>query len=48
MLIFELELLDLQKGVPKGFLFIWLEETPDPLFSFMDLNQDGEVPLEEV
>lgn len=48
VLIFELELMDLQKGVPKGFLFIWLEETPDPLFNFMDLNQDGEVPLEEV
>ncbi|KAG7317452.1 hypothetical protein KOW79_019750 [Hemibagrus wyckioides] len=47
VLIFELELLDLRKGVPKGFLFVWLEETPDPLFSFMDLNQDGEVPLEE-
>ncbi|XP_047664031.1 peptidyl-prolyl cis-trans isomerase FKBP10 [Tachysurus fulvidraco] len=47
VLIFELELMDLQKGVPKGFLFIWLEETPDPLFNFMDLNQDGEVPLEE-
>ncbi|KAK3511592.1 hypothetical protein QTP70_011217 [Hemibagrus guttatus] len=47
VLIFELELLDLRKGVPKGFLFVWLEETPDPLFSYMDLNQDGEVPLEE-
>lgn len=48
VLIFELELLDLRKGVPQGFLFIWLEDIPEPLFSFMDLNQDGEVPLEEV
>ncbi|KAF4073487.1 hypothetical protein AMELA_G00243810 [Ameiurus melas] len=47
VLIFELELLDLRKGVPQGFLFVWLEEIPDPLFSFMDLNQDGEVPLDE-
>ncbi|KAI5090964.1 peptidyl-prolyl cis-trans isomerase FKBP10 isoform X1, partial [Silurus meridionalis] len=47
VLIFELELLNLQKGVPEGFLFVWLEEIPDPLFSFMDLNQDGEVLLEE-
>ncbi|MCJ8745937.1 hypothetical protein PDJAM_G00136070 [Pangasius djambal] len=47
VLIFELELLDLRKGVPQGFLFVWLEEIPDPLFSSMDLNQDGEVPLEE-
>lgn len=48
VLIFELELLDLRKGVPQGFLFVWLEDIPDPLFSFMDLNKDGEVPLEEV
>lgn len=48
VLIFELELLDMRKGIPQGFLFVWLEEIPDPLFSFMDLNQDGEVPLEEV
>lgn len=48
VLVFELELLELHKGVPQGFLFVWLEEIPDPLFSFMDLNQDGEIPLEEV
>ncbi|KAF5900009.1 peptidyl-prolyl cis-trans isomerase FKBP10-like, partial [Clarias magur] len=47
VLLFELELLELKKGVPPGFLFVWLEDIPDPLFSFMDLNQDGEVPLEE-
>ncbi|XP_060798274.1 peptidyl-prolyl cis-trans isomerase FKBP10 [Neoarius graeffei] len=47
VLVFELELLELHKGVPQGFLFVWLEEIPDPLFSFMDLNQDGEIPLEE-
>uniref|UniRef100_A0A672RAA2 peptidylprolyl isomerase n=1 Tax=Sinocyclocheilus grahami TaxID=75366 RepID=A0A672RAA2_SINGR len=47
VLLFELELLQLQKGVPEGFLFIWLQDSPEPLFPAMDMNQDLEVPLEE-
>lgn len=47
VLLFELELLQLQKGVPEGFLFIWLQDSPEPLFPAMDMNQDQEVPLEE-
>ncbi|KAL2100822.1 hypothetical protein ACEWY4_002583 [Coilia grayii] len=47
VLKFELELLELQKGVPDGYLFVWLGDSPDPLFPAMDLNQDQEVPLEE-
>ncbi|XP_048062103.1 peptidyl-prolyl cis-trans isomerase FKBP10 isoform X2 [Megalobrama amblycephala] len=47
VLLFELELLQLQKGVPEGFLFIWLQDSPEPLFPVMDMNQDQEVPLEE-
>lgn len=48
VLLFELELLQLQKGVPDGYMFVWLGDGPDPLFPAMDLNSDGEVPLEEV
>ncbi len=48
MLLFELELLQLQKGVPEGFFFIWLQDSPEPLFPSMDMNRDQEVPLEEV
>ncbi|KAM9744967.1 peptidyl-prolyl cis-trans isomerase FKBP10-like [Menidia menidia] len=47
VLLFELELLELQKGVPEGFMFVWLGETPDPLFQAMDLNEDKQVPLDE-
>lgn len=47
VLLFELELVDLQKGVPEGFMFVWLDDGPDPLFPAMDLNGDKEVPLEE-
>ncbi|XP_051519757.1 peptidyl-prolyl cis-trans isomerase FKBP10 isoform X1 [Myxocyprinus asiaticus] len=47
VLQFELELLQMQKGVPEGFLFIWLQDSPEPLFTAMDMNQDQEVLLEE-
>ncbi|KAM3863936.1 peptidyl-prolyl cis-trans isomerase FKBP10-like [Diretmus argenteus] len=47
VLFFELELLDLKKGVPEGYMFVWLGDGPDPLFPAMDLNGDKEVPLEE-
>nr|XP_020463075.1 peptidyl-prolyl cis-trans isomerase FKBP10 isoform X1 [Monopterus albus] len=47
VLVFELELMELQKGVPEGFMFVWLGDGPDPLFPAMDLNGDNEVPLEE-
>lgn len=48
VLRFELELVSLQKGVPEGYLFIWLEESPVQLFEALDSNQDQQVPLEEV
>lgn len=47
VLFFELELVKLQKGVPEGYMFVWLGDSPDPLFPAMDLNSDKEVPLEE-
>uniref|UniRef100_A0A8C8ILY6 peptidylprolyl isomerase n=1 Tax=Oncorhynchus tshawytscha TaxID=74940 RepID=A0A8C8ILY6_ONCTS len=47
VLHFELELMDLQKGVPEGYLFVWVEDAPLELFQAMDINQNGEVPIEE-
>ncbi|XP_042360875.1 peptidyl-prolyl cis-trans isomerase FKBP10-like isoform X2 [Plectropomus leopardus] len=47
VLFFELELVELQKGVPEGYMFVWLGDGPDNLFPAMDLNGDKEVPLEE-
>jgi len=48
VLRFELELVSLQKGVPEGYLFVWLEDSPVQLFEALDINQDQKVPLEEV
>uniref|UniRef100_A0A1A8FUK0 peptidylprolyl isomerase n=2 Tax=Nothobranchius korthausae TaxID=1143690 RepID=A0A1A8FUK0_9TELE len=47
VLLFELELMELQKGVPEGFVFVWLGDIPDPLFNALDLDGDKEVPLGE-
>ncbi|XP_048870790.1 peptidyl-prolyl cis-trans isomerase FKBP10 isoform X1 [Brienomyrus brachyistius] len=47
VLHFEVELLTLQKGVPPGFLFVWLVESPADLFQALDVNKDDVVPLEE-
>ncbi|KTF82499.1 hypothetical protein cypCar_00017276, partial [Cyprinus carpio] len=47
VLRFELELVSLQKGVPEGYLFIWLKESPVQLFEELDINQDQQVSLEE-
>lgn len=48
VLFFELELMELQKGVPEGYMFVWVGDGPDPLFPAMDLDGDKQVPLEEV
>ncbi|KAM9345976.1 peptidyl-prolyl cis-trans isomerase FKBP10-like [Symphorus nematophorus] len=47
VLLFELELVQLQKGVPEGYMFVWLEDVPEHLFLAMDLNGDKQVPPEE-
>lgn len=47
VLRFELELLSLQKGVPEGYLFIWLQDSPVQPFEALDINKDHQVPLDE-
>ena len=48
VLVFELELMSLHKGLPPGYLFVWLDSGPADLFKELDTNHDQEVPLEEV
>ncbi|KAF6298558.1 FKBP prolyl isomerase 10 [Rhinolophus ferrumequinum] len=47
VLMFEVELVSREEGVPDGYLFVWHEDPPANLFEDMDLNKDGEVPPEE-
>lgn len=48
VLMFEVELISREEGVPEGYLFVWHEDPPANLFEDLDLNKDGEVPPEEV
>lgn len=47
VLVFDLELVALQEGLPEGYLFIWDGDVPTNLFELMDSNKDGHVSLEE-
>ncbi|KAM4622528.1 peptidyl-prolyl cis-trans isomerase FKBP10 [Discoglossus pictus] len=47
VMIFELELLHVEEGVPEGYLYIWLGDSPENLFEAMDIDKNGEVPVEE-
>ncbi|XP_076007674.1 peptidyl-prolyl cis-trans isomerase FKBP9 isoform X2 [Genypterus blacodes] len=47
VLVFEIEVLRFEKGVPPGYLFVWLEDSPADLFEALDINKNEEVPQEE-
>uniref|UniRef100_A0A8C5YYX3 peptidylprolyl isomerase n=1 Tax=Marmota marmota marmota TaxID=9994 RepID=A0A8C5YYX3_MARMA len=47
VLLFEVELVSREDGLPTGYLFVWHKDPPASLFEDMDLNKDGEVPPEE-
>lgn len=48
MLVFDIELMSFEKGVPRGYLFVWLQENPPNLFEALDINSNKEVSQEEV
>ncbi|XP_077595017.1 peptidyl-prolyl cis-trans isomerase FKBP10-like isoform X2 [Stigmatopora nigra] len=47
VLMFDIEMVRVQKGVPPGYLFVWLNDTPEDLFQAMDVNKDAVVLQEE-
>ncbi|XP_056152902.1 peptidyl-prolyl cis-trans isomerase FKBP10 [Lampris incognitus] len=47
VLVFELELVSFQRGVPPGYLFVWLDDVPADLFEALDVDKNQQVPLEE-
>ena len=47
-MVFDIELVSFEKGVPPGYLFVWLEESPADLFEAIDVNKNKEVPQDEV
>lgn len=47
VLVFDVELVSFEKGVPPGYLFVWLQDSPADLFKALDMNKNEEVPHEE-
>lgn len=48
MLVFDIELVGVEEGLPEGYMFIWNNEVTPNLFSEMDKNKDLKVDLTEV
>lgn len=48
VLVFAIELVSFEKGVPPGYLFVWLQENPPNLFEALDIDSNKEVSQEEV
>uniref|UniRef100_A0A3Q4HCU7 peptidylprolyl isomerase n=1 Tax=Neolamprologus brichardi TaxID=32507 RepID=A0A3Q4HCU7_NEOBR len=47
VLVFDIELVDMEEGLPEGYMFIWNDEVSPDLFSEMDKNSDKEVEPSE-
>uniref|UniRef100_A0A8C4NBS0 peptidylprolyl isomerase n=1 Tax=Eptatretus burgeri TaxID=7764 RepID=A0A8C4NBS0_EPTBU len=47
VLLFDVELIGLEEGLPDGYLFIWHDEVPSNLFELMDGDKDEKITLEE-
>ncbi|XP_065147352.1 peptidyl-prolyl cis-trans isomerase FKBP9 [Paramisgurnus dabryanus] len=47
VLVFDVEMIDLEEGLPDGYMFVWNSEVSPDLFSVMDKNKDKEVDRTE-
>ncbi|TMS22273.1 Peptidyl-prolyl cis-trans isomerase FKBP10 [Larimichthys crocea] len=47
VLVFDIEMMSFEKGVPPGYLFVWIQDSPANLFEALDVNKNEEVPQEE-
>lgn len=48
VLLFDVELVEIEEGLPEGYMFIWNEEVPPGLFAKMDRDNSGSVEPSEV
>lgn len=48
MLVFDVEMVDMEEGLPDGYMFVWNNEVSPDLFSEMDKNKDAQVDSTEV
>lgn len=47
-MLFDVELVEIEDGLPEGYMFIWNDEVPPGLFAEMDKDKNGEVEPSEV
>uniref|UniRef100_A0A673N3B5 peptidylprolyl isomerase n=2 Tax=Sinocyclocheilus rhinocerous TaxID=307959 RepID=A0A673N3B5_9TELE len=47
VLVFDVELVDLEEGLPEGYMFVWNSDVTPNLFSEMDKNKDAQVDTTE-
>lgn len=48
MLVFDIELVGVEEGLPEGYMFIWNDDVSPDLFNEMDKNKDQKVDPKEV
>lgn len=47
VLVFDVEMMDMEEGLPEGYMFVWNSDVSPDLFSEMDKNKDREVERTE-
>lgn len=48
VLVFDIELVEMEEGLPEGYMFIWNEDVSPDLFAEMDIDNDEQVEPSEV
>ena len=48
VLVFDIELIEMEEGLPEGYMFIWNEDVSADLFTEMDTDKNQEVEASEV
>ncbi|XP_012724084.2 peptidyl-prolyl cis-trans isomerase FKBP9 [Fundulus heteroclitus] len=47
VMLFDVELMEIEDGLPEGYMFIWNDEVPPGLFAEIDKNNNGELEPSE-
>lgn len=48
VLVFDIELIDMEEGLPEGYMFIWNDDVSPDLFAEMDKDENKQVEPSEV
>ncbi|KAL2080412.1 hypothetical protein ACEWY4_024205 [Coilia grayii] len=47
VLVFDVELIEMEEGLPEGYMYVWNEDVSPDLFVEMDRNKDGQIDPSE-